>query len=100
MRPVVSLLSRSILATIRDSLKETGQARCDLVELRVDVDEWRALARKAARELGRSVQTIETQDQVAAVLRDWPRTDEERAVTLARMRKTMRAMEGHAGPED
>ena len=98
MRPVVSLLSRSTLATIRDSLKETGQARCDFVELRVDVDEWRALARKAARELGRSVQTIEADDQVAAVLRDWPRTDEERAVTVERMRRTMKAMEGPTRP--
>lgn len=96
---MVSLLSRSTLATIRDSLNETGQARCVLAERRVDIDEWPSLARKAARELGRSVQTIETQDQVAAVLRDWPRTDEERAVTLRRMRKTMKAIEGPVGAE-
>lgn len=36
---------------------------------------------------------------MAAVLRDWPRTDEKRSVMLARMGKTLNAIEGHAGPE-
>jgi hypothetical protein len=84
---------------IRHSLRESGQARCEVNELRVDADEWRALARKAARELGRSVQTIETDDEVVAILRDWPKTDEERAMTLERMRRTMKAMESPREPE-
>lgn len=96
MRPVVSLLSRSTLTWLRASLEETGQARCDLTQLRVDVDEWRKLARQAGRELGRSVQTIEADQQVAAVLRDWPQNDAERAVTLARLRKTIEAIQ-HPG---
>lgn len=92
MRPVVSLLARSTLASIRASLQETGQARCELVELRVEADEWRALARQAARELGRSVETLKTADQVVARLRDWPQNDEERSITLDRMRRTISAM--------
>jgi len=93
MRPVVSLLSRQTLASIRASLKDTGQARCELVELRVDADEWRALARQAARELGRTVETVRGDDQVAATLRDWPRNEEERTITLDRLRRTINAME-------
>lgn len=100
MRPVVSLLSRSTLASIRQALTDTGQARCDLVQLRVDVDEWRKLARQAGRELGRTVQTIIDNDQVVAVLRDWPRNDEERAITRARLRRTIEAMEGLNTPHN
>lgn len=93
MRPIVSLLARSTLAVIRASRQETGQARCELVELRVDTDEWRALARQAARDLGRSVETVKTEDQVVARLRDWPQNDEERSITLDRMRRTISAMQ-------
>jgi 16S rRNA U1498 N3-methylase RsmE len=100
MRPVVSLLSRSTLASIRQALTDTGQARCDLVQLRVDVDEWRKLARQAARDLGRTVQTIIDNDQVVAVLRDWPQNDAERAVTLARMRHTIETMQGRPTPHN
>jgi hypothetical protein len=100
MRPVVSLLARSTLASIRASLKETGQARCDLVQLRVDVDEWRKLARQAARDLGRAAQTIIDNDQVVAVLRDWPQNDAERAVTLARMRHTIETIQGRPTPHN
>lgn len=96
MRPVVSLLSRSTLASIRASLKETSQVRCDLTQLRVDEDEWRKLARQSGRELGRSVQTSEADQQVAAMLRDWPQNDAERAVTLVRMRKSIGAIQ-HPG---
>ncbi|WP_157887882.1 hypothetical protein [Frondihabitans sp. PAMC 28766] len=95
MRPVVSLLARSTLAAIRASLQETGQARCELVELRVDADGWRALARQAARELGRSVATGKTEDEVVARLRDWPQNDEERSITLDRMRRTISVMQHH-----
>lgn len=93
MRPVVSLVAQSTRAGIFTSLKETGQARCFLDDLRVDADEWRALARKAVHELGRMVQTLKTDDQVVAVLRDWPRDDEEQAITRARLRRTIDAME-------
>lgn len=100
MRPVVSLTSRHTLAAIRASLKETGQARCDLMELRVEADEWRALARKAARELGRTVQTIEADGQVVAILRDWPKNDEERAITIAEMRRAIKTMQGPKPPHN
>lgn len=89
----MSLLARSTVASIRASLEETGQARCELVELRVDADQWRALARQAARNLDRSVETIKTEDHVVAPLRDWPQNDEERSITLDRMRRTISAIQ-------
>jgi len=61
-----------------------------IAEIPVPVEEWRRLARAAARALGRPVQTVIVQNvEVAAVLRDWPATPDEQATHWAAMRRAI-----------
>lgn len=86
MRSVAYLPSAGLLEQITAELTATGGARAPLESLPVDVDEWRKIARAAARSLGRPVRTLCTEDAVEAYLSDWPATEEEQRVHLATLR--------------
>lgn len=76
-------------AGIREQLQSTGSARAVIADVAVSAAEWRSLARAAARELGRGVQTLNEGDAVSAHLRDWPANAEEARTLHARMRRAM-----------
>lgn len=75
---------------IREQLQSTGSARAVLAEVAVPAAEWRSLARAAARELGRGVQTLDEGDAVSAHLRDWPANADEEQILQARMRHAIK----------
>jgi len=80
MGNIVGLNGREIsplALTIRAALLSDGSASQDLNGLTVSVDEWRRLARVAARDLGRPVRTFASSDAIHAGLRDWPADDRE-----------------------
>lgn len=80
MGNVVGLNGRGIsplALTIRAALLPDGSASQDIEGLTVSVDEWRRLARVAARDLGRPVITFASSDAIHAVLRDWPANERE-----------------------
>lgn len=80
MRTPVSITHNaeaSLKAEICLALAERGYATAQVDGLGVTVDVWRKVARAAARELGRPVQTLEGRGAVHAVLRDWPSNSEE-----------------------
>lgn len=75
---------RRYAGPIRAALIEAGSATSAPGE---DVPQWRKVARRVARELGRPVETYKAPDGTAgAALRDWPATSEEDARQAARMR--------------
>lgn len=77
---------------IRDDLTTTGSAYTDIDELPIEVEQWRALARRVARELGRPVQTLVLQDgRVMAALGDWPATPDEERVHRDALRAAVNA---------
>ncbi|MBF4570874.1 hypothetical protein ITJ57_19065 [Plantibacter sp. VKM Ac-2880] len=76
-------------AGIREQLQHTGSARAVLADVAVSAPEWRSPARAAARELGRSVQTLNEGDVVSAHLRDWPANAKEEQILQARMRRAV-----------
>ncbi|WP_141013164.1 hypothetical protein [Nocardioides sambongensis] len=88
--PVTSINVRRdrLEATIRADLIATGQARSTQG---ADVAAWRRAARRAARSLGRPVQTVLVEDgaAAAAMLRDWPASPAERAQHQAAMRRVV-----------
>lgn len=67
-------------ATIKASLESHGSAQSDRPDLGVSVEEWRRLAREAAKEIGRPVQTVGAEHLAWAVLRDWPADERESAI--------------------
>lgn len=77
--------------TLRAALLSDGSASQDLNGLTVPVDEWRRLARVAARDLGRPVRTFVSSDAIHAVLRDWPADDRESAIHDRAMREAVEA---------
>jgi|SRR5664279_3638509 len=80
MGNIVGLNGREIsplALTIRAALLSDGSVSQDIEELAVSVDEWRRLARVAARDLGRPVRTFASSDAIHAVLRDWPANERE-----------------------
>lgn len=75
---------------IAADLAARGYANAEIAELTVTVDLWRQIARRAARTLGRPVQTLMVGERVVtAVLRDWPATPAEQAVHDAALRAAM-----------
>lgn len=80
MGEVLELHGAVLARQIRKQLAERGSARARIETLPVTVTEWRRIARAAARELGRPVQTLIVAGvDVTAILRDWPADDAERA---------------------
>ena len=60
--------------------------------------EWRAAARLAARELGRPVETVESEYVVAATLRDWPANELEEQVHGAKLHNAIAKLPWLASP--
>lgn len=78
--------------SIRESLTAHGEAHVDVHDIRISLEEWRKLARAAARELGRPVETVAAERKAWAVLRDWPSNPEERRIQDAAMKRVAEAM--------
>lgn len=79
---------------VTDALRRSGSIQVSLAELTVSPDEWRRIARAAARFLGRPVQTLLARDQLVAVLTDWPATPVERRDHDRRLRAAISAAAG------
>lgn len=86
------LPSARLMDEIRDDLTTTGSAYAEIAGLPVDVEQWRALARRVARELQRPVQTLALQDgRAMATLSDWPATPKEEHIHGAALRAAVNA---------
>lgn len=77
--------------TLRTAFQARGEAHVHVADIRVSLDEWRRLARTVARDLRRPVQTVASEDQAWAVLRDWPSDDREQQIHDKAMRDAMNA---------
>lgn len=87
MDDVARLPSRRIADDLRASLEQRGSVTASVEQLPIPVDEWRRLARAAARSLGRPVRTMLVGGvDVTAVLADWPATSDEHERHRAAMR--------------
>ena len=85
------LPSARFMDEIRDDLTTTGSAYAEIAGP-VDVEQWRALARRVARELQRPVQTLALQDgRAMATLSDWPATPNEEHIHGAALRAAVNA---------
>jgi hypothetical protein len=79
---------------LRRELRSSGfaqQSTEELLSLGVDAGQWRTAARRAARQLGRPVQTGQAEFSVWAALRDWPATPVERRHQQEQMRRAVEA---------
>ena len=92
MRPVASVAAQKTKAQIRADLLGSGRCRVQREALIVAPEQWLALAHNVGVELGRTVSTTADSVQVAAVLHDWPGTDQERAAALGGRRWTEEAV--------
>jgi hypothetical protein len=77
---------------IAAQLRSTGGATTKVSDIRVSLEEWRKLARAAARQLGRPVETLATETRAWASLTDWPSNPEERDVHEAAMRRAINSV--------
>ena len=77
---------------IRDALTGHGSVVQELDTLTVPVDEWRKIARAIGRKLDRPVQTLIAGNAVHAMLRDWPRDDDEQIIHDQAMRAIVNAI--------
>ena len=91
-----SLLQRAL----RDLLAEYGSVDQRVEDSPVSPSVWRKLARAAARELGRPVQTLEFSGLLHASLRDWPANADEEAIHQAAMRRAMNGLKIPITPPD
>lgn len=73
---------------IKRELRKRGGAQAEIVD-EEEAAAWRRDARKAARQLGRPVQTVRHGIIVVAGLRDWPANELERQVTDAVIMRAM-----------
>ncbi|AXA97573.1 hypothetical protein [Microbacterium sp. PM5] len=73
---------------IKKELRLNGSVQVSIVD-DDEAEEWRRDARRAARELGRPVETIRHRSIVVAALRDWPANELEEEVTQAKLRTVM-----------
>jgi hypothetical protein len=80
---------------IRAGFQERGSAQVAAGDLRLPPERWRAIARKVGRELGRGVQTLESDGSAWAVLRDWPRDEREQGIHDAALRAASAAAALH-----
>lgn len=83
-----------LVASMRRHLESNGsiqQEHQELLDLGVDAEQWRGAARRAARQLGRPVQTGSGSSSVWAVLRDWPTTETERVRHQEQLRRAVEA---------
>ncbi|PPF32644.1 hypothetical protein [Pseudoclavibacter sp. AY1H1] len=92
MAAPAQLPSARLMEQIREDLTATGSAYAEIEELPIEVEQWRALARRVARGLGRPVQTLILRDgRVIAALGDWPATPEEERVHRADLQAAVNA---------
>lgn len=90
MSTVSELPSARLSREIREAFQSRGSASAVIADLPVSVEEWRRLARAAARTLGRPVETIVVHNiEVAAALRDWPSTPDEEVRHRAALRRAI-----------
>ena len=92
MVEIVPLLQPSTAADIRAGFERIGSISVDVADLKVDVADWRRIARQVARDLGRSVTTTADTRVVTAWLNDWPRDPEEERRGLEASRAAVEAV--------
>ena len=80
-----------LIEEIKRQLRLQGSAQ-NVVESDEQADEWRTAARAAARELGRPVETVQSEQVVAASLKDWPANELEAEVHRARLHKAIASL--------
>jgi len=70
-------------------LLATGSATVAASDIHISLSEWRRIARAAARQIRRPVETIATDSRAWASLRDWPSTPEEEAKLKTALKDAM-----------
>ena len=86
----------SDIDTVRDEIAaefaKTGNATVALVDLNMTLHDWRKVARSAARQLGRPVETVANETRAWASLRNWPANKEEQDKHDVAMRAAMNSI--------
>lgn len=77
---------------IAEQLRSSGGAMTSASDIRVSLEEWRKLARAAAKQIGRPVETVATETRAWASLSDWPSNSDEQAVHDAAMRAAINSV--------
>ena len=80
-----------LIDQIKRQLRLQGSAQA-AVESDDQADEWRSAARAAAREMGRPVETVQSEHVVAASLKDWPANELEEEVHRARLHNAIASL--------
>lgn len=83
----------AIAEAIRAGFVSSGQATIEVHSIRVSLGEWRKIARAVARQMGRPVETVASENRAWAVLRDWPADPREEAIQEAALRRAADAMD-------
>ena len=92
-----------LVAALRADLVEHGSVQRlvdELADLGVDDAQWRGAARRAARELGRPVQTGHAGGWVWAALRDWPADEAEQVRHQQKLRQAVEAASVTLDPDE
>jgi len=77
---------------IAADLLNAGSVMVHVGDLSITASEWRAIARAAARKIGRPIETVANETRAWAVLRDWPADDRERAKLDAAITNAVRSI--------
>lgn len=100
---MVSEVEGTLRAMMVLQLRHGGGVGANLEELRLwglEPAQWRSIARAAAREIGRPVQTIEHAVGVWAQLRDWPANELESEIHQRSMRRLIEDVDFWEDPDD
>lgn len=79
-----------IIELIRVGLR-SGGAHASAEDLPITITQWRSLARRVGRELGRRVQTTGDSRSARASFVDWGRSEEEQAISRDKLRRVVQA---------
>jgi hypothetical protein len=82
----------TLRAALKQLLSSTGSVEQRIEDSQFSPSVWRSVARAAARELGRPVQTLEMHGILHASLRDWPANTDEEAIHEAALRRAMNGL--------
>jgi phage tail sheath gpL-like len=85
------LQQTQVIEELRVGLAAAGSVNVAQDGLPVPADVWRKVARRAARDLGRPIQTLTHDRWVHAILADWPRDEREAAIHLEALRRAVEA---------
>lgn len=93
----ISRNTNALREEIVAELLDKGSATTHVSEIGVPLAAWRKIARAAARQIGRPVETVANEDRAWVALRDWPATpqeeDKQRAAVAAAIHADVRRQE-------